>query len=292
MAFWIFKVAEQDLYPDEAGLKYVYDNTHSVRVQCGDTFLYLDKTQGYSFTATGTVCRVGERKPTASEAARTRNVRIVYTAHLSDVVWFSSPLSVSPAKAEGKRNRAQLGIADVNLLGWSQSMPSLGEPMYSAILALAELQNLVPSEPHKDFSVPDNWSRTKARPVMRSFSRPVMKRSGNACVVCGTSLLGLVEAAHLSPYASDVKNRANPANGICLCRYCHRALDLRLIAIKPDGQLLVSPEIPDPVARFHFDQLTSEQRRAWLVGVDSTFLELTVKWHEEYLSSNRVEHAR
>lgn len=289
MAYWIFKVAEQDLYPDEPGLKYVYDNTHSVRIQKGDTFLYLDKTKGYSFTATGIVRRLSERKPTPQETSRTRNVRVVYTAHLADVVWFSNPLSVSPTRKEGKLNRAQLGITDVNLLGWSQSMPSLGETMYQAILDLADLRDLLPSVLTGDFSVPDSWSKTKCRPTMKGFTDPVMERSDSRCVVCGSRLAGLVEAAHLSPYATDVKNRANPANGICLCKYCHRALDLRHIAIAPSGELLVDPEINDPIAAFHFGRIANDERKTFLLGVAPDFLNLTVKWHKEYLSNKAME---
>ena len=45
MAFWIFKISDQELYPDVLGEKYVYDNTHSIRVKSGDVFLYLDKTK-------------------------------------------------------------------------------------------------------------------------------------------------------------------------------------------------------------------------------------------------------
>ena len=289
MAFWIFKVAEQDLYPDEPGTKYVYDNTHSVKVKKDDIFLYLDKTKRYSFTATGTVRRVTERKPTASEAGRTHKVRIVYTAHLGEVVWFSQPISVSPTTKEGRQNRAQLGITDVNLLGWSQSMPKLGEPMYSAILELIELKDLIPETVSEDFSVPDSWSKTKTRPAMKGFTRIVLNRSFGTCIVCGSGLAGLVEAAHLSSYATDIKNRANPANGICLCRYCHRAMDLRLIAITPEGELLVAPEVIDPVAKFHFERISAEDRRHLLHGIDPIFLILTVKWHKEYLSNNSIQ---
>ena len=97
---------------------------------------------------------------------------------------------------------------------------------------------------------------------------------------------GIVEAAHLSPYASDPKNRANPSNGVCLCKYCHRTLDLRLIAIQPNGELMVAPQIRDAIALHHFGQISKEQRKEWLMGVDSTFLELTVKWYMENLSNN------
>jgi hypothetical protein len=62
MTHWIFKVADQGLYPDEPGEKYVYDNTHSVRVARGDVFLYLDTSKQYSFTATGIVHKLTARK--------------------------------------------------------------------------------------------------------------------------------------------------------------------------------------------------------------------------------------
>ncbi len=285
MAYWLFKISEQDLYPDKPGISYVFDNTHSVRVKKGDTFLYLDKARGYSFTATGTVGRIAERKPTLKESERTRKIRVVYTAHLADVIWFSSPLSISPTKIEGKRVRAQLGIRDVNLLGWSQSIPSLNEEMYSSIIDIAELKGLFRVEGSSRFSIPDTWGRAKSRPAMTGFSALVLGRSLYSCIVCGTQQPGLVDAAHLSPYATDIENRANPANGICLCKYCHRALDLRLIAISPSGELLVSPEIKDPVAEFHFAQIDAGTRRRLLLGVDPAFLELTVKWHNEYLYS-------
>lgn len=283
MAFWIFKVAEQDYYPDTLGKRYVYDNTHSVRVKPGDTFIYLDKTRKYSFTGTGIIKRLLMRDPSWKEAARTEKVRVVYTAHLSDVVWFTEPLTISPSSKQGRRNRALLGILDANLLGWSQSIPALNEEMYKSIMGLAELNRLIPAVSSDDYSVPDKWSHTKSRPVMKGFTEPVLDRSNRMCVVCGSSLPGIVEAAHLIPYATDVRNRANPANGICLCKYCHRALDLRLIAIRPNGALEVSPEIVDPVARFHFSQVKPQQRKGFLEGVDPFFLNMTVKWFEESL---------
>lgn len=290
MACWIFKVAEQELYPDVPGEKYVYDNTHSVHVASGDVFLYLDKRKEYSFTATGIVHKLIKRTPSSKESKRTEKVRIVFTAHLQDVIWFTEPLTISPVTKQGKKNRARLGIVDVNLLGWSQSMPSLSESMYQAILDLAETEGILPPPPSGgDFSIPDNWGKTKTRGAIKKFSDPVMARSNSTCIVCGTSLAGLVEAAHLSPYAVDKKNRANPANGICLCKYCHRALDLRLIAIHPNGTLLVAPLVNDQVAHHHFSQIEAEQRMRWLKDVDPKFLELTVQWFYENLSNKSLQ---
>ena len=140
MAYWIFKTAEQELYPDIPGDKYVYDNTHSIRVCAGDNFLYLDKRSRYSFTAAGVINRLSSRTPTAKEKQRTAKVTKVFTAHLSDVIWFETPLSISPTVKEGKKNRALLGIQDANLLGWSQSMPALSEAIFQKILDLADIK--------------------------------------------------------------------------------------------------------------------------------------------------------
>lgn len=283
MAFWIFKRAEQDLYPDVEGKRYVYDNTHSVKVKSGDQFLYLDKSKGYSFTAVGSVSRVKDRSPTPVEAARRRGVRAVYTAELKDVAWFTAPFSISPRTEEGRRNRAQLGITDVNLLGWSQSIPSLGHSIFSAILEIVEQSGLMPVAAEEDFSVPDAWSVARARPALTRFVQTVIARSNGVCIVCGTRHRSFLEAAHLSPYATDEKNRANPANGVCLCTYCHRALDLGLIAISPSGELLITPDVNDEVARFHFDRLSADQRSQMLTGVDPAFLQLTVNRYRECL---------
>lgn len=161
--------------------------------------------------------------------------------------------------------------------------------MYSAIIDLAGLNNLLPAESVGDFSIPDRWSKAKSRSTMNRYIDCVLERSSNGCVVCGSKLAGLVEAAHLSPYATDVKNRSNPANGICLCKYCHRALDLRLIAITPDGELLVDSTIDDPVAIFHFGRLDSNERKTLLFGVDPKFLNLTVQWQREYLPNKTIK---
>jgi predicted restriction endonuclease len=100
-----------------------------------------------------------------------------------------------------------------------------------------------------------------------------------------------LDAAHLSPYATDSKNRANPANGVCLCAYCHRALDRRLIAIQASGDLLVCPSIDDAIAKEHFTRVTPDLRRLWLSGVNPEFLELGVEWFKENLTNSGLHRA-
>jgi hypothetical protein len=182
MAYWIFKLAEQELYPDIQGNRYVFDNTHSVRVRAGDVFLYLDKRIGYAFTATGMVGTVRARTPSLFEAQRTAKVHTVFIAELKEIIWFEKPLSLSGQTRIGKRNRAQLGIVDVNLIGWSQSISSLNERTYQAIMDLVQAQRLIPLGPSDvmDFCVPDNWAKTKVRRAIVRFSNTVLDRHHTA----------------------------------------------------------------------------------------------------------------
>jgi len=279
MSFWIFKVAEQELYPDKPGEEYVFDNTHSVRVRADDEFLYLDKNRGYAFTACGVVSRVSKREPTDREKQRAPKVRVVYTAHLTELLWFESPLTVSLTTKAGRRNRAELGIIDLNLLGWSQSIPRLGESMFSAILALTEPKTRSDNQaPSTDFSVEDTWAKTKVRRALAGLKRTVFDRDGRKCLVCGLRQLEMLEVAHLSPYSVDKQNRANPANAICLCAFCHKALDRRLIGLRVDGSLAISSKVVDPLALAHFSAVAAEERRVALRDVGPAFLAKTIEW--------------
>ncbi len=177
-----------------------------LKSQPNDVFLYLDKrSYSYAFAATGIVSRISRRPPTEKDANHNAKVRAVFTAHLKDVHWFAKPLSISPSTPEGKRNRAVLGIRNVNLLGWSQSMPRINEAMYSSVLDLADTGKHSPAKLDKDYTVEDRWSKTKVRKTMVNFSKVVLNRHNYTCAVCGTRLRAVLEVAHLSSYSTDKK---------------------------------------------------------------------------------------
>ena len=135
MTFWIFKQSEQEQYPDEPGRTYVYDNRHSVRVAVGDSFVYLDKRfGGYGFTGHGTVTKM--RTAEVADLSQSRINRI-YTAEFGDFVQYVRSLDIRPARTEGRKNRAALGITDVNELGWSRSIAQISPDMYTSIVDLA-----------------------------------------------------------------------------------------------------------------------------------------------------------
>jgi len=260
MNYWIFKLSEQELYPDEPGKKYVYDNTHSVRVREGDIFIHLDKTKDYSFTATGRVQRITERKPTEKEQSRNDKVNRVFTAHLNDFYYFNEPFCIHHNL--GAENRKRLDIVDVNKLGWSHSMARLSVEMYEKIIEQIEIKGLYPtqrksSDSKKNHRVEDDWALTKKRAHLTDYKNEVKNRCQNKCVVCGLDIKELLDVSHISSYAIDKDNRANPDNGICLCKLCHKAFDSHLLKIFSDGTVKVNG---NHILDFHAQQVSKEER--------------------------------
>ena len=275
MISWMFKLADQTTYPDRLGKLYVYDNTHSKQVAPRDSFVYLDKrARAYALIGHGLITRIRERRP---DPHQQRNARVttVYEAVLADFVNYAAPLDIRTWTRQGQRNRARLGIRDMNRLGMSRSVAKLPGDLFERIVDLAyDHEYANPSDrPPADFSVPDSWSYVRRRDRLEQFRREVLRRQNYTCAVCGTNVRELLDVAHVSEYATDADNRANPANGICLCVYCHRAFDRGLFLLEGTGNLALAPQGPyDAVARFHFSNLSTESRRRLLRGVDLKLL--------------------
>ena len=275
MTFWIFKQSEQDQYLDEPGRTYVYDNRHSVRVAAGDSFVYLDKrTRGYGFTGHGTVTQVHMKAP-ASTGPDQPKISRIYTAELGDFVQYARLLDIHPARTEGRKNRAALGITDVNKLGWSRSIAQISPVMYRSIVDLTYRRDCIALAPidGEEYAVPDAWSFVRRRHSVERFKQMVLLRQGSACAICGTTLREVLDVAHVSRYSTDMKNRANPANGIGLCAYCHRAFDGGVFRLHETGIVSVAEGSDlDPVALAHVSSLSAEARLKLLNGIDSELL--------------------
>ena len=149
----------------------------------------------------------------------------------------------------------------------------LEQSMFDAILDLAydtELPDVTPPA-NSEHEVPDTWSYTKKRHALGRFRKTVRERQGWTCLICGSKVREVIDVAHISPYASDPKNRANPANGIALCGFCHRAFDKHIIKIAPDAHVDVLTQ--DIVARFHGSRMLQADRVLLMRGVALGLLE-------------------
>ena len=275
MAHWIFKLSDQEVYPDEIGVKYVYDNRHSIHVATRDSFLYLDKRGGrYSFNGHGDIVGVSSRKPTPQESV-TPKVRRIYSAQLGEYVRYSSPLDIRSNSIQGKLNRSKLGIIDVNRLGWSGSIASIPQTRFEEILDLAYAESVVSLDLLEldDYEVPDTYSLVKRRHSLESFKAKVLGRQNHTCAICGTTMKEVLDVAHISSYAGDPKNRANPANGIGLCSYCHRAFDGTVFTVHEDGEVFAARDLGnDAIAKAHLSGLSSGGRVKLLAGIDKKLL--------------------
>ena len=297
MTFWIFKVSDQETYADQPGSRYIFANTHSTHVLAGDAFLYLDKRKGgYALTGHGNVRRVTSRKPLGREV-RSPRVRVVYTAHLADTIEYRSPLDLRPNTDAGRRNRLLLGISDVNRIGWSASVARLEPQMYERIMTLAyEAANILvgPLDP-EDFEVPDAWSMARKRHSLERFRMSVLRRQGHVCAICGTGIRELLEVAHVSPYATDSKNRANPANGIGLCAFCHKAYDRGFFRISPEGEVRLvhgtGTSDRDRVAQLHVSGLDRDAQRVMIQGVDQGLLRQRFELAGKTITRSKLKHS-
>lgn len=277
MSYWIFKISEHSTYPDVPGKAYVFDNTHSVRVRRDDEFLYLQKAcNKYGLTGAGRIAKVSCRKARVEERHSPR-VREVFVAHLADVIWFSQPFDLSSQSKAGLANRRLAKLPnDLNSIGWSLSMPRIDGDLFVRLLdAALGSTDTVLDDGSTDGSwyVDDAWSLVRKRCRLSAFRLAVLARHKYTCAVCGTRRRSVLDAAHIRGYAKDASNRANPANGICLCRFCHAALDAGDIILYPDGRLRIATNSDDDVSRLHFTALSEAVRRDCLKGVDSRFLE-------------------
>ena len=274
MSYWIFKISTQSTYPDVLGKLYVYDNRHSVRVGAGDEFIYLEKAGAkYALIGAGRVSRVISRKATAEEKTTPKITR-VFKAQLTDVAWFAQPFDLSSQRAEGRQNRRRIGLPDdLNSIGWSISMPRIEPELFVELVDTA--LNASPQPPIEDRSlawfIDDSWSLVRKRFRLGAFRAAVLARHNYACVICGTRMRSVLEVAHIRSYASAPDHRANPANGICLCRFCHACFDSGELTVLPDGTLNAK-YVDEPIARAHFTAIDASTRRLWLDGVNMQFL--------------------
>ncbi len=277
MTFWIFKVSDKGTYPDVPGETYVYDNTHSIRVRAGDEFIYLAKAGAkYHLTGAGRVSKVRTRKPTPDEFHSPRVTR-VFEARLDEVTWFAQPFDISSQTKEGVFNRRRAGLPDdVNTIGWSLSMPRVDRELFIQLLNVAfdrkgEAEIAI-ADVLKDGRVDDAWSLVRQRCRLQAFRSAVLARHNYTCLICGTRLRSVLDAAHIRSYASDRDHRANPKNGICLCKFCHAAFDCGDVRIFEDGTIEMNAIIDDEIARKHFNAVDATTRKRWLCGVQSEFI--------------------
>lgn len=72
------------------------------------------------------------------------------------------------------------------------------------------------------------------------FRKAVLAAYDNRCCITGLPIPELLNASHISPWASDLVNRVNPRNGLCLNAIHDRAFDRGLLTVTPEYKIKIS----------------------------------------------------
>jgi hypothetical protein len=83
----------------------------------------------------------------------------------------------------------------------------------------------------------------EARLGQSFFRSAVLSSYEYRCCISGIAIPELLVASHIIPWKTDVGNRLNPRNGLCLSSIHDRAFDLGLITISSDFRLILSERV-------------------------------------------------
>jgi putative restriction endonuclease len=75
------------------------------------------------------------------------------------------------------------------------------------------------------------------------FRRAVIANFDECCCITGVADHRLLNASHIVPWGSDVKNRHNLANGLSLSATFDRAFDRGLLTVLPSGSVKISNQL-------------------------------------------------
>jgi putative restriction endonuclease len=80
----------------------------------------------------------------------------------------------------------------------------------------------------------------KVRVNQKFFRRTVFISFNNKCCITGLSIPELLVASHIVPWSKDLKQAANPENGLCLNALHDKAFDRGLLTISKDLNVILS----------------------------------------------------
>lgn len=75
------------------------------------------------------------------------------------------------------------------------------------------------------------------------FRSAVLAAYGSSCCITGLSIPQLLTASHIVPWSTDVRNRTNPRNGLCLNAIHDKAFDCGLLTVTQDSRVRISPAV-------------------------------------------------
>lgn len=91
----------------------------------------------------------------------------------------------------------------------------------------------------------EKLAAVKVRVNQGIFRKMVLANYRGKCCVTGLDVPAVLQASHISSWDTDITNRLNPENGLCLSATYHEAFDAHLISFDEKYRLVVSKSIKD-----------------------------------------------
>ncbi|MBS3652592.1 DUF3427 domain-containing protein [Pseudaminobacter sp. 19-2017] len=141
-------------------------------------------------------------------------------------------------------------------------------------------------EPFDPISVEDGRERTLRMVAQRqgqgAFRTELLEAYGACCAITGCRTPHVLEAAHIHPYRGTTTNHVT--NGLLLRADLHTLFDLGLIAVNPELQIMVSPELEDSIYwELEGQRLKLPMREDWHPS------SAALAWHRNNLARWAVE---
>lgn len=121
------------------------------------------------------------------------------------------------------------------------------EPLWTRIstpISASKFEDVASSSEYKPYEGPTSVERFQTTRVGQSFfRRAVLANFDGRCCVTGISEHRLINTSHIKPWAADIENRHNPANGLALSATFDRAFDRGLMTICASGRISLSDQL-------------------------------------------------
>lgn len=123
----------------------------------------------------------------------------------------------------------------------------------------------------------------KTRRGQRDFRERLRRIYGDTCAISGSMVVPLLEAAHIVPHAHSTNYATS--NGLLLRADIHTLFDMHLIAIDPDGQVVVSRRLQrTEYAQYQFQRLKAFPE----TPADQPSVERLKRHHDLFLASQEA----
>jgi putative restriction endonuclease len=131
---------------------------------------------------------------------------------------------------------------------WNEFYQNWTDKLYEseALLAEQEKRPIADMIPLEDMALKEGKEKErliKVRVNQYLFRAAILASYDSTCCITGIKNPDLLVASHIAPWSTEIKNRMNPQNGLCLNALHDRAFDKYLITVTPDYTIKLSRKI-------------------------------------------------